>query len=170
MEMSRRKALPRTVRGGRQTFFDDPAVDKLVAMVLALSGEVWVLRERLAAVEGVAAAAGTFTTADVERYAFSPEEAQQLGLLRREFLGNLFRVLDEQVEAARVELHTEATRSDAPNSRRRSVERSTAGSTVDADRARTAGASRRSKKAGGGRRSAKSAESRLGRSRSTRRT
>jgi len=98
---SERKALPRTIRGGRQVFFEDPAVDKLVAMVLALSGEVWVLRERLAAVEGVAAAAGAFSGRDVERYEFSPAEAEQLGHLRREFIANLFRVLEEQVESAR---------------------------------------------------------------------
>jgi hypothetical protein len=96
-----RKPLPRTIRGGRQFFFDDPAVDKLVSMLLALSGEVWVLRERLAAVEGVAAAKRAFTTEEIEGYEFSPEELQRLGAMRSEFIGNLFRVLEERVDAAR---------------------------------------------------------------------
>ena len=98
---SERKPLPRTIRGGRQFFFDDPAVDKLVSMLLALSGEVWVLRERLAAVEGVATTKRAFTTEDVERYEFSPEEFQRLAAMRSEFIGNLFRVLEERVGAAR---------------------------------------------------------------------
>jgi len=94
-----RKSLPRTIRGGRPLFFDDPAVDKLVSMLLALSGEVWVLRERLAAIEGVAGASRAFTTGDVESYEFSAVEAEQLARLRQEFIGNLFRVLDERVQA-----------------------------------------------------------------------
>ena len=35
------------VLNGRPAFFDDPAVDKLLAMNMALLGEICVLRDRL---------------------------------------------------------------------------------------------------------------------------
>lgn len=42
-----------------QTFFTDPAVDRLYGMVWALATEVYVLRDRVGALEGALAAAGT---------------------------------------------------------------------------------------------------------------
>lgn len=43
--------LPEQARGPRPTFFDDPAIDTLVAMLLDLAQEHWVTRARLAALE-----------------------------------------------------------------------------------------------------------------------
>lgn len=40
----------KTVRE-EQTFFDDPAVDRVLGVVMALATEVWVLRDRLRTVE-----------------------------------------------------------------------------------------------------------------------
>lgn len=37
----------RTAKGRRPYFFDDPNIDKLLAMIMALAGEVSVIRERL---------------------------------------------------------------------------------------------------------------------------
>lgn len=37
----------RTAKGRRPYFFDDPNIDKLLAMIMALTGEVSVIRERL---------------------------------------------------------------------------------------------------------------------------
>ena len=43
--------MRRTIRGGRSYFFSDPAIDKVLNMVVTLASEVWTLRERLAAME-----------------------------------------------------------------------------------------------------------------------
>ena len=51
-----RKPLRRTIRGGRPFFFADPAIDKILNMVVTLGSEVWALRERLAAASAAAAA------------------------------------------------------------------------------------------------------------------
>jgi len=61
------------VRGGRPAFFDDPAVDKLLAITMALLGEVCTLRDRLDAHERLAAARGLFDPAAVD--AFEPDAA-----------------------------------------------------------------------------------------------
>lgn len=43
---------------GTPTFFPDPAIDRLTNALLKLTGEVWVLTERLTAVEALAARRG----------------------------------------------------------------------------------------------------------------
>jgi hypothetical protein len=43
--------MAKTAKGKRPVYFEDPQVDKLLAMVIALTGEVSVLRERLDTLE-----------------------------------------------------------------------------------------------------------------------
>jgi len=95
-----RKPLRRTIRGGRPMFFADPAIDKVLNMVITLGSEVWALRERLMAMEALQVRTGALGATDVEDYDFTPEQEARLGGERKEFIDNLFRVLQEQVEAA----------------------------------------------------------------------
>jgi hypothetical protein len=99
-DSSQRKPLRRTIRGGRPFFFSDPAIDKVLTMTITLASEVWALRERLSALEGVQERQGSLAATDVDDYEFTPEQEQRLGAQRREFIENLFRVLQEQVDAA----------------------------------------------------------------------
>lgn len=75
-------------------FSSQPGTDRVLAMLLTLSGEVWALRERLAAWEAVAAQHGLAQSLDVNSYQFTPAQEAQLAEQRREFLGNLFRALE----------------------------------------------------------------------------
>ena len=100
-DSSPRKPLRRTIRGGRPFFFDDPATDKVLTMVVTLGSEVWALRERLAAVEALQVGRGQLGRGEVDAYDFTPEEEARLGADRREFIDNLFRVLQEQVDEAK---------------------------------------------------------------------
>jgi hypothetical protein len=97
--MSDRKPMPRTIRGGRPFFFADPAVDKVLNMVVKLGSEVWALRERLAAVEGIQVRQGSLGQGEVDDYEFTPEQETALAVERKEFIDNLFRILQEQVDA-----------------------------------------------------------------------
>ena len=47
------ETLTRQVKGGRKAFFEDPAADRLLAMLTSFLGEHWVLRERVAALEAL---------------------------------------------------------------------------------------------------------------------
>jgi hypothetical protein len=98
--MTERKPLRRTIRGGRPFFFKDPAIDKVLNMVVTLGSEVWALRERLAALEAVQVRQGALSVGEVDDFEFTPEQEAALGQDRKEFIDNLFRVLQEQVEAA----------------------------------------------------------------------
>ena len=97
--MANRKPMPRTIRGGRAFFFADPAVDKVLNMVVKLGSEVWALRERLAAVEGIQVRQGSLGQGEVDDYEFTPEQETALAAERKEFIDNLFRILQEQVDA-----------------------------------------------------------------------
>jgi hypothetical protein len=94
------KPLPRSIRGGRPFFFDDPATDKVLNMVVTLASEVWALRERLAAVEGAQTKRGALATGEIDGWTFAPDDETRLAEERRAFIENLFRVLQEQVDSA----------------------------------------------------------------------
>jgi hypothetical protein len=93
--------MRRTIRGGRPYFFDDPAIDKVLNMVVVLAGEVWTLRERLAAMEALQVRQGGLGAGELDAFDFGPEDEARLAGLRKEFIDSLFRVLQEQVEEAK---------------------------------------------------------------------
>jgi hypothetical protein len=95
-----RKPLRRTIRGGRPFFFSDPAIDKVLNMTITLASEVWALRERLGALEAVQVRQGSLSPTEIDDYEFTPEQEERMAADRREFIENLFRVLQEQVDAA----------------------------------------------------------------------
>ena len=96
-----KQPLRRTIRGGRPFFFQDPATDKILNMLITLSSEVWALRERLAAMEALQVRQGSLGANEVDDYDFTAEQETKLAADRKEFIENLFRVLQEQVDAAR---------------------------------------------------------------------
>jgi hypothetical protein len=105
--MTTDKADPRErigyVQGGRPHFFPDPAVDKLLAITMALLGEVCVLRERLDAHERLAASRGIFDPAAVAAFIPDATAAAARDTLRRETMERVLSVLTEDVLRLRAE-------------------------------------------------------------------
>jgi hypothetical protein len=93
--------MRRTIRGGRPYFFADPAIDKILNMVVVLASEVWTLRERLAAMEALQVRQGSLGAGEIDAFDFGPEDDARLAGERKEFIDGLFRVLQEQVEEAK---------------------------------------------------------------------
>lgn len=89
--------LKRHAKGDRPYFFDDPAVDKLLAMVMALAGEVSVLRDRLDTVERLAEASGAFTREEVESYRPDQTVAAEREEVRGKFLEQVLRIVELDV-------------------------------------------------------------------------
>ena len=98
-----RRPMRRTIRGGRPYFFDDPAIDKILNMVVVLGSEVWTLRERLAALEAIQVRQGSLASGELDAHDFSPEDETRLAGERKEFIDSLFRVLQVQVEEPRTQ-------------------------------------------------------------------
>lgn len=98
-----RRPMRRTIRGGRPYFFDDPAIDKVLNMVVVLGSEVWTLRERLAALEAIQVRQGSLASGELDAHDFSPEDEARLAGERKEFIDSLFRVLQVQLEEPRTQ-------------------------------------------------------------------
>ncbi len=98
-----RRPMRRTIRGGRPYFFSDPAIDKILAMVVVLGSEVWTLRERLAALEAIQVRQGSLASGELDAHDFSPEDETRLAGERKEFIDSLFRVLQVQIEEPRTQ-------------------------------------------------------------------
>jgi hypothetical protein len=101
-----KRPLRRTIRGGRPFFFEDGAIDKVLNMVVTLGSEVWALRERLAAVEALQVRRGQLGEGEVDGYEFTAEQESRLAIDRKEFIDNLFRILQEQVQNAAAGVRT----------------------------------------------------------------
>ena len=91
----------RVPKGERPTFFPDPSVDRLWWVMLAMLGEMSVLRDRLDAHERLAARHGLYTAADVDAFEPTPEEAQARIAQREALLERSLRSITVEVEAAR---------------------------------------------------------------------
>ena len=90
------------VQHGRPVFFDDPAVDKLLAMVMALLGEVCVLRERLDTHERLMAG-GVLTREAVEAFVPDTAAVKARAALREQAIARVLSVLTEEVARLRHE-------------------------------------------------------------------
>ena len=90
--------VPQTAKGHRPTFFDDPVNDRLIAMMMSMITEIWVMRERLDTVEAVAAQKGVFLEKDIETFEPSPERAEERERMRQELLDRIFYVFQEEAE------------------------------------------------------------------------
>ena len=90
--------FPRTAKGRRPYFFDDPNVDKLLAMIMALDGEVSVLRERLDTHERLAAQMKWPNYTNVENYDSPDEVSKSREKWRGQFISRVFRIVGEDVE------------------------------------------------------------------------
>ena len=88
----------RTAKGARPRYFADPACDRILAIVMALAGEVSMLRDRLTTMEKLCEKAGTFTDADIEDYEPSEEEHHAREDRRAEYLARVFQVVQEGID------------------------------------------------------------------------
>ncbi|MFT5393554.1 MAG: hypothetical protein ACI8PT_003756 [Gammaproteobacteria bacterium] len=60
-----------------QTFFSDPALDRAVAMIMALAAELHVTNDRMRTLESILARRGIITASEIDDYEPSPEEQVQ---------------------------------------------------------------------------------------------
>lgn len=86
-------------KGRRPEYFDDPAIDRLLSMVLALVGEVSVLRERLDTVERLLEARGGLSREDIERYAPDRVAGEERGLATKAYIARVLRGFQQELEA-----------------------------------------------------------------------
>ena len=92
--------MAKEAKGKKPTFFADPPVDKVLAMTMALAGEVSVLRERLDTVEQLLDAKGYVSRRDIEAYRPDTQTVEERERWRAEYLDRILRVVREEQEAS----------------------------------------------------------------------
>lgn len=90
-------------KGKRPQYFDDPATDRLLSIVMALAGELAVTRERLDTVERLLAARGGPSRDDIESFAPDTDAAYQRGVMHREYIARVFRAVQQDLEALKAD-------------------------------------------------------------------
>lgn len=91
--------MAKKAKGKKPTFFADPQVDKVLAITMALVGEVSVLRERLDTLERLLDTKGHMSRRDLEAYRPDEQAAEERERWRTEYLDRILRVVREEQEA-----------------------------------------------------------------------
>lgn len=86
---------PTTLRGRRPEFTDDPMLDRLYAITLALVTELSVTRARLDTVERLLDRKGVVGSNEVEQFTPDESEATKRGEIQQQYLDRIFRTLTE---------------------------------------------------------------------------
>ena len=81
---------PLPVPAPQPAFFDNPAIDNLMAVTMELGAELWVQKERMRVIEKLLAERGAVTAEAIEQYSMSPEEAARVQAERDAFVRRLY--------------------------------------------------------------------------------
>jgi len=91
--------MAKKAKGKRPFYFDNPESDKLLAIVMALAGEVSVLRERLDTLERLVQAKSILSIEEIETYQPDEQVVQEREQWRADYIARVLRVIQEQVES-----------------------------------------------------------------------
>lgn len=86
-------------KGKRPDFLGDPNDERMLSILLAVIGEVSVLKQRLDTVERLLAAKGTISRADIDAYVPDREAAHERGVMIREYIARIMRGMQQEIEA-----------------------------------------------------------------------
>lgn len=86
-------------KGQRPAFFDEPALDRLYSLTLALAAELSVTRERLDTVERLLEKGGAIRRADIAGYMPDRAAGEERGEATRAYVARIMRGFQQEVEA-----------------------------------------------------------------------
>jgi len=89
----------RRAKGKRPQFLDDPAVERVMSITLALAGELSVARERIDTLERLLVQRGVLGAGDID--AFAPDTAALAArdAWGREYIARILRIVEHDVQA-----------------------------------------------------------------------
>lgn len=86
-------------KGKRPAYFEDPAIDRTLSIVMALVAEVSVMRERMDTIERLLETKGSLTRADIESYVPDRAVGKERGLLIKAYIARIMRGVQQDMEA-----------------------------------------------------------------------
>jgi hypothetical protein len=84
---------------GKRPQFLDPADDRILSILMALVGEVSVMRERMDTIERLLDANGTISRADIESYTPDMDTGRERNLLIKEYLARIMRGVQQDMQS-----------------------------------------------------------------------
>lgn len=90
--------LQKKAKGRRPQYFENPAIDKVLSITMALAGEVAVMRDRLDTVERLSANGQPFGPEEVDRYQPDAKVREHRDAWRERFLDIVLRSVLQEVE------------------------------------------------------------------------
>ena len=91
--------LQRKAKGERPYFFADPNVDKVIAMVMGLAGEVAVMHDRMDTMERLLEKEAGIKRSDIEKYRPGKKVMAERAAWREQFLSEVLRIVEVENEA-----------------------------------------------------------------------
>lgn len=90
--------LKRKAKGKRPAYLADSTSEKILAMLMALAGEVSVMRDRMETTERLSEKSGVFAAEDIENYSPSEQEQAARQKRRAEYLQRILRAMQEGID------------------------------------------------------------------------
>ena len=90
--------LQRKAKGKRPYYFSNPDVDKLLSMIMALTGELAIARDRIDTIERVAATKGLFSSDDIENFELDANALQARADRHKQLLREVNRIIVGELE------------------------------------------------------------------------
>tara|TARA_B100000963_G_scaffold205916_1_gene179363 strand:- start:412 stop:783 length:372 start_codon:yes stop_codon:yes gene_type:complete len=90
--------LQRKAKGKRPFYFSNPDVDKLLSMIMALTGELAIARDRIDTLERVAAAKELFSSEDIENFELDAKALEARASRHRQLLREVNRIIIGELE------------------------------------------------------------------------
>ena len=88
--------LPLRAKGKRASFYKDPAVDQLFAIITMLTQELSVAFDRIETIERMLDKDGVICRADIEAYKPDEQEEGERTQRRDEYIGRVFNILRQE--------------------------------------------------------------------------
>lgn len=86
-------------KGQRPYFFDDPAVERVLNITMAVAGELAVVRERLDTIERLLEHKGLLTRDEIDAYVPDDTAAEQRQRWHAEYIARILRIVQQEMEA-----------------------------------------------------------------------
>jgi hypothetical protein len=90
-------------KGKRPWFFDDPDVERVMAIAMAIAMEHAVTRQRLDALERVLERKGLMSREELDAFAPEPEAESERTRWMKGYIARVLRIIQQEAEAARPE-------------------------------------------------------------------
>lgn len=86
-------------KGERPYFFDDPAVERVFSITLAVATELAVMRERVDTIERLLEAGQPVSKASIDAFRPDSDAARERQLWHAEYIARIFRIVHQELEA-----------------------------------------------------------------------